>query len=70
VNRDSGARRLAVQLHNRKHPVPAGVYVLVLTLLTAIVFVTWMQLHESPKQKEIRELREEIKKDREKLEKM
>lgn len=54
----SSPRRLAVQLHNRKHPAPTGVYlVLGLVALTAGIAI-WMANHQPSK--ESQDLRKEI----------
>jgi hypothetical protein len=63
VNRDSGARRLAVQLHNRKHPIPTGVYLLVVVVaLVALVFVWQHNMEPSEEAKRQREDSERLHK--------
>lgn len=54
----SSARRLAVQLHNRKHPIPPGVYAL-LALIVVVVGTTIWMANQEPSQ-EIQQLRDGI----------
>jgi hypothetical protein len=62
------ARRLAVQLHNRKHPVPGGVYILIVALIVLGLVVVWQHNQEPPE--EIKQLREDIKKTQQELDQM
>jgi hypothetical protein len=60
--------RLAVQLHNRKHSVPGGVYVLIAAIILLGLVVVWHHNQEpSEESKRQHEESERLHRDLEKL---
>src|SRR5688572_13946717 len=60
MNPGNSSRRLAVQLHNRRHPIPGSVVALVVGILFVGGVLIWAAAYESPSERSTRELRERI----------
>lgn len=58
--------RLAVQLHNRKHPIPAGVWV-VLFLVFLIIAGFYVASRPTDQSREAERLREDLRRQRQEL---